>query len=431
MTAPTGFVGLTHLGIVSSIGWASLGGPVVAMDPDPEPVAALREGRLPVHEPSLAELFASSRPAMTFSIDPSSLRECRLVIIAADIPTDDANVSDTSLVLRLVDAVVPHLHDDATLAVMSQVPVGFTRQLAERVTQARPGLRFRLYYWVETLVIGNAVERYVRPERIIIGCADPRVPLTAELAAGLLRFACPILPMSYESAELTKTAINLYLCAGVTYANTLSDLCERVGADWSEVTPALRLDGRIGPAAYIRLGLGIAGGNLERDMITLRSLCRSHDVDALFIDTMLDCNARRPEWVHRALREHLLREVAHPTISVWGLAYKKNTRSTKNSVSRKVIRELDGRAEVRAYDPLVTADDVGASIRLAADRNEALAGADCLLVLTDCDEFAAPAPAALRSMRRRLIIDGVGIVDPSRTDLAGVRLVQMGRPSRG
>jgi UDPglucose 6-dehydrogenase len=135
--------------------------------------------------------------------------------------------------------------------------------------------------------------------------------------------------------------------------------------------------------------------------------------------------------VHRALREHLLDEVDHPTIAVWGLAYKKNTRSTKNSVSVRVIRELDGSANVRAYDPLVTEDDVGAGIRLAPGRDDALAGADCLLVLTDWEEFAVPAPAALRSMRRRLIIDGVGIVDPSRADLAGVRLVQMGRPSRG
>jgi len=431
VTAPTGFVGLTHLGIVSSIGWASLGGPVVAMDLDPEPVDALRAGRLPIHEPSLAELFESSRTGMTFSTHPSSLCECQLVIITTDIPTDEANASDTSVVLRLVDAVVPHLRDGATLAVMSQVPVGFTRQLAERIRKARPGFQFRLHYWVETLVIGNAVERYVHPERIIIGCDDPRAPLTPELAAGLQRFACPILPMSYESAELTKTAINLYLCASVTYANTLSDLCERVGADWSEVVPALRLDHRIGPAAYIRSGLGIAGGNLERDMVTLRHLCRSHDVDAAFIDTMLDCNARRPQWVHRALREHLLDEVDHPTIAVWGLAYKKNTRSTKNSVSVRVIRELDGSANVRAYDPLVTEDDVGVGIRLASGRDDALADADCLLVLTDWEEFAVPAPAALRSMRRRLIIDGVGIVDPSRADLAGVRLVQMGRPSRG
>jgi UDPglucose 6-dehydrogenase len=216
----------------------------------------------------------------------------------------------------------------------------------------------------------------------------------------------------------------------VTYANTLSDLCERLGADWTEMMPALRLDRRIGPAAYIRPGLGIAGGNLERDMVTLRDLCGVHGVDGAFIEALLGYNARRPQWVHRQLEEHLFGEVAHPSVAVWGLAYKKNTRSTKNSMAVRVIRELGDRADVRAYDPVVRAEETDLRVKVAADRDEALAGADCLLVLTDWDEFAVPDPTAVRSMRRPLIIDGVGVVDAARADLRGIRLVQMGRPSR-
>lgn len=432
MTAATGFVGLSHLGIISSIGWASFGGPVIAADLDEGPVEALRRGVLPVHEPSLEDLFGRVRQRMTFSTDFSHLRHCPLVIVARDVPTDEANASDPSVVLRLLDAAVPHLQQDVTLAVMSQVPTGFTRRLAQRIRSERPSLKFGLHYWVETLVFGNAVERYLKPERIIIGCAEPAAPLPPALEAGLRRFACPILPMAYESAELTKTAINLYLCAAVTYANTLSDLCEEVGADWTEMMPALRLDGRIGPAAYIRPGLGIAGGNLERDMVTLRDLCVAHGVDDAFIATMLDYNARRAQWVHRKLAEHLFVHVGHPVVAIWGLAYKKNTRSTRNSMSLRVIRELGDAADLRAYDPVVGAGEADLQrIKLVADRDEALVGADCLLVLTDWDEFAVPDSHALRSMRRPLVIDGVGVVDADRADLSGVRLVQMGRPRRG
>jgi len=428
VTAATGFLGLSHLGIVSSIGWASFGEPVVAVDLDPAPVQALKGGTLPVHEPSLDELLTRARRQLTFSTDPALLADCPLVIVARDVPTDAANASDTSIVLRLVDAVVPHLRPGVTLALMSQVPPGFTRRLAQRIRERRPDLAFRLYYWVETLIFGNAVERYLEPERIILGCADPRAPLPGELEAGLRRFGCPIIPMAYESAELTKTAVNLYLCAAVTYANTLSDLCERVGANWGEMMPALRLDKRIGPAAYIRPGLGIAGGNLERDMVTLRDLCRAKGVDAAFIETLLESNARRPQWVHRKLQEHLFSEVPHPVIAVWGLAYKKNTRSTKNSMALRVIRELGGRADIRAYDPVVGADEIDLAVKVVADRDEALSGADCLLILTDWDEFAVPNPEALRAMRRPLVIDGVGVVDPARADLSGVRFIQMGRP---
>jgi UDPglucose 6-dehydrogenase len=423
----TGFLGLSHLGIVSSIGWASAIGPVIAVDLDPRAVTQLAEGRLPVHEPSLDELFAQARGRMTFTTDPAVLAACPLVIVARDVPTDDHNVSDLSTVLALVDAAVPHLQRDVTLAVMSQVPPGFTRALRARIVARRPDLELRLYYWVETLIFGRAVERYLKPERIILGCLDPGQALPPNLDRALPRFGCPIFPMRYESAELTKTAINLYLCAAVTYANTLSDLCEAVGADWTEMMPALRADQRIGPAAYIRPSLGIAGGNLERDMVTLHQLCARHGVDSGLIETMLAINDRRAGWVERKLGEHVFAAVERPTVAVWGLAYKRGTRSTKNSVALRVVRELRDRCDVRAWDPLVTAADVDVPVKVVADRDEALAGADCLLVLTDWEEFARPSATALATMRRRVIIDGVGIVDAGRLDPGAVHLVAMGR----
>jgi UDPglucose 6-dehydrogenase len=236
--------------------------------------------------------------------------------------------------------------------------------------------------------------------------------------------------MGYESAELAKTAINLYLCAAVTYANTLSNLCEAIHADWWEIMPALRLDARIGPSAYIRPGLGIAGGNLERDLVALRDLCQSKGVDPSFIETIIDSNARRHEWAHARLREQLFGEVSHPVVAVWGLAYKKNTRSMKNSMALRVLRDLVGRAEVRAYDPVVTVADIDAPVKVVGDRDEALVGADCLLIMTDWDEFALLRRNALETMRRRVVIDCVGVVDAALSDLSDVRYLSMGRGGR-
>jgi len=429
VTAPlTAFLGLSHLGIVSSIGWASLGSPVIGVDLEQDPVERLGRGEMPVHEPGLSEAFASARHRMRFTTDPAALAECPLVIVSRDVPTDAANGSDTSAVLRLIDAAIPHLRPGAVLALMSQVPPGFTRSLGARIEARRPGLGIRLHYWVETLVFGNAVQRFLKPERIIVGAADPARPLPAELADGLTRFGCPILPMRYESAELTKTAINLYLFGAVTYANTLADLCEEVGADWSEMAPALRLDRRIGLAAYIRPSLGVAGGNLERDLVTLRELCAAHGVDAAYIETLIQYNRRRYRWVHRQLEQRVLAAAKPPVIAVWGLAYKKDTRSTKNSMSLRVIDDLRGRAEIRAYDPLVGASEINGGATVVPDRETTLAGADCLLILTDWDEFAATPRDAFKAMRRPLVIDCVGVVDPTRTDLDGVEFLSMGRP---
>ena len=424
---PTGFLGMSHLGIISGIGWASLGSSVVAVDLEAEPVDRLRRGELPVHEPSLPELFAASRDRMTFSTDPSALAACDLVVVSRDIPTDSDNGSDPSVVDRLIDAAIPHLRPESTLVLMSQVSPGSTRALAARVKARRPEAGIAVYYWVETLIFGNAVERFLKPERIIVGAEDPARPLPSSLDAGLRRFGCPILPMGYESAELTKTAINLYLFGAVTYANTLADLCEAVGANWSEMVPALRLDRRIGPAAYIRPSLGVAGGNLERDLVTLRGLGSQHGVDVAYVDTLLAHNARRYRWIQRQLDRRVLDRDGRAVVAVWGLAYKKNSRSTKNSVSLRLLGDLAGRATVTAYDPQVTLPAPTPGVATAATALDAARGADALVILTDWDEFAAVDPGAIRAaLRSPVVLDAVGVLDPVRTRDAGLTYVAIG-----
>ena len=431
---PTAFLGLSHLGIVYSVGWASFGQPTVALDRDAATVGRLTAGDPPIQEPGLPELLERARPHLAYSTDFARLGACPLVAVARDVPTDDANRSDLGPVLQLADAAVPHLRDGVTLVVMSQVPPGFTRALGERVRAARPDLCFGLYSWVETLVFGDAVRRCLRPERIIVGAADPAAPMPAVLAEGLAHFDSPILPMTYESAELTKTAINLYLVGSVTYANTLADLCEAVGADWSEMVPALQLDARIGPAAYLRPSLGVAGGNLERDLQTLRALCRERDVDATYLDALIGYNQRRLDWVERRLRDLVLDRLATPTIGIWGLAYKKDTDSTKNSPALRLIERVrEGttgeRVRIRAWDPAVGRGAAPATVEVAEARDDVLDEADCLLIMADWDHFGAADVGAIRArMRRPLVIDSVGVLGSRRRELAeaGVEYVGMG-----
>ena len=431
MAEQTGFVGLSHLGLVSSICWASLGGPVVGVDVDEEAVGRLNRQTFPVHEPGLEERFVRHRRSMTFGTDFTLLEECPLVFIARDVPTDEKNAGDVAVVLDLVDRVVPHLRAGAVLVVMSQVPVGFTRALRERIRGARPDLAFELIYWVETLIFGNAVERCLHPERVILGCLEPKAPLPGVLEAGVRRFDAPVLPMRYESAELAKGAVNILLYASVSCANTLSELCETVGADWSEIVPALRMDKRIGGSAYLRPSLGVAGGNLERDLSSLRALCRENGVDSALLDSLKDYNAGRYEWVLQRLRRLVFEDVAHPTIGIWGLAYKKNTHSTKDSFSLRLIQDLRDRATLRIYDPVVPAVKIEGSDP-APDRvespEEALAGADALVIMTDWDEFAAiDGRKLVDEMRRSVVIDCVGVLEDVCLGVEGVQYVSMGR----
>jgi len=426
--ALTAFLGLSHLGIVTALGWSAHDLPSLGIDPDPGLVAKLNRGELPLSEPGLLELFEQTREMVSFTDDLTELSECAVVIVSLDVPTDADNVSDVEAIKRLIESALPHVRQDVALVVLSQVPPGFTRSLHESIRRIRPDLTFELFYWVETLIFGDAVNRTLHPERFIVGCSDSRQQLPPALEVALRCYACPVLTMSYESAELTKTAINLYLVGAVTYANTMADLCEAIGADWAEMVPALKLDQRIGKAAYLRPGLGVAGGNLERDLMTLRALCRSGDVDATYLDALIDYNTKRFAWVIQKLERWVFTCSSYPTVAIWGLAYKKNTNSTKNSTAVRLIGELQGRASMRAWDPLVpAAADIG-TIEFAESLAAAVRGADCLVIMTDCDEFVNADINRIRTeLSRPVVIDAVGVLEGRRHELAGIEYISMGR----
>ncbi len=243
-----GYAGLTHLGINSAAAAAKMGFQTVAFDPDSTLVGRISQGDLPVVEPNLDALIQNNRMRLDFTSDLGRLEECDVVYISPDVSTDDEGNSNLDDVIALLDMTDPALRSDALTVVLSQVSPGFMRSLGRN-----PG---KTFCQVETLVFGRAVERATQPERFIIGCAESGVPLPKNLTTFLEAFGCPILPMRYESAELAKISINCCLVASVSVANTLAELCEQIGADWSEIAPALKLDKRIGPHSYLSPGLG-------------------------------------------------------------------------------------------------------------------------------------------------------------------------------
>ena len=158
--------------------------------------------------------------------------------------------------------------------------------------------------------------------------------------------------MRYESAELAKISINMFLVASVTTTNTLAEICETIDADWEEIAPALRLDRRIGQYAYLSPGLGLSGGNLERDLNTIIKLGQSHATDTGVVDAWLNNSQYRRDWVLRCVRNNVLKHLETPVICILGLAYKPDTHSVKNSPSIALINQLKIH-EVNAHDPIV------------------------------------------------------------------------------
>jgi len=307
--------------------------------------------------------------------------------------------------------------------VLSQVPPGFTRRLDRRRHDAMNGPA-AIYYQVETLIFGNAVQRALEPERYIVGCSDPAQPLPVPFSAVLKAFGCPILPMRYESAELAKISINCFLVSSVSTTNMLAEVCEKVGADWAEIVPALRLDARIGPKAYLSAGLGIGGGNLGRDLETVRRMAGELGTDTRIIDAWRANSTYCRDWALRQLHRCVLDQRPDASIAMWGLAYKPDTAFTKNSPALALIEALPDR-QVRAYDPAVR---LGRShVVDAADPLSACRNADVLLVMTPWRQFRnVPVDAVATAMRGRTIIDPYDALDRARFISAGFEHHRLG-----
>lgn len=414
-----GYAGMTHLGLLSASAAAAQGFRTVAFDPDAALIGRLQRADLPVTEPDLPELIARHKSSLAFSADVAVLAACDVVYVAVDVPTDDQARSDLTPIRAMVERVQPVLGPSALLVILSQVPPGYTRAL--------PVPADRLYYQVETLVFGRAVERATKPERFIVGCADPRRPIAAALRTFLESFSCPILPMAYESAELAKISINFCLVASIAVANTLAEVCERVGANWSDIVPALKLDKRIGQGAYLSPGLGIAGGNLERDLRTIVQIGEAKKTDIGVVKAWLANSAHRKDWTWQVLREHALAANPGAAIAVLGLAYKENTDSTKNSPSLAFLEHLRGMA-VKVHDPVVSAAvapwTIGASDPLAAAN-----GADVLVIATPWPQYRELRPADLaRVMKGRTVLDPYRVLDGNACAAAGLTYHTLGMP---
>lgn len=416
-----GFAGMTHLGLNSAIAAAARGFETIGFDTNADLVARLQKREWPVVEPDLDKLAREHATRLKFSALDADLAKCDVVYISTDVATDDDGKSDLAPVEALIGRVAPLMNDAAILVVLCQVPPGFTRGIRD-IPPAR------LFYQVETLIFGRAMERAMYPERYIIGAAQPADPLPAPFRSLLEAYGCPILPMRYESAELAKISINFCLVASIGVANTLAEISEAIGADWSEIVPALKLDKRIGQYSYLAPGLGISGGNLERDLRTVLNISGAKGTDGGIIEAWLANSKHRKDWCWRVLQAAVLTKTKSPRIAVLGLAYKENTHSTKNSPSLQLLSHLTAH-NVCVHDPVVDTG-IAAFARRVDSPMDCVKDADVLVIATPWPEYRVLKATNLAgAMRGRVLIDPYRILDANAAAAAGFEYYTLGMPA--
>jgi UDPglucose 6-dehydrogenase len=423
--------GLWHLGTVISACLASAGHVVVGVDADPAVIEGLSGGRPPVFEPELEALVRAglATGALRFTADlADAVKDAEVVWITYDTPVDEDDKADVDHVVDRTVALFPHLRDGALVVISSQLPVGTTRRLEEAFARTASGRVVSFAYSPENLRLGQAIEVFTHPDRVVVGVRSAHA---REQAARLLQpFTGRIEWMSVESAEMTKHALNAFLATSVTFINEIAALCEQVGADATEVERGLKSEARIGPRAYLSPGGAFAGGTLARDVVFLSQLGQAHGVSTHLLSSIKSSNDVHRRWAQQRL-EQLLEGLSQKTVAVWGLTYKPGTDTLRRSSSVELCQWLVERgAIVRAHDPAVRVlpPDLASRMQLAGSAAGALDRASALIVSTPWPEFRQiPAGELTARMARPLVLDANRFTDGTLGRAAGIEYVSVGR----
>ena len=374
MKLSIGFVGLTHLGVNYAIASAMKGFNVVCYDENLDVVSSLKKKKIPFYEKDTEKNLKAKFKQFKFTNKVSDLRNCDLVFISQDVPTDINGKSNLLKIKKSIKEIIKIIKNKCDLIILCQVPPGFTRSIKWPSNN--------LYYQVETLIFSNALERALSPERIIIGKDSSKI--SKKYNFFLKKFKCPILEMNYESAELAKISINIFLISSVTSTNILSEISENIGANWSDVSNALKLDKRIGKYAYLKPGLGISGGNLERDLETFRNLLKFNKVYENYSKNIKEISNHRKDWIYNQFKTITKDFKNLKKIGVLGLAYKENTNSIKNSPSISFIKKisLNNKYTINVFDPKIKKLSEHSNINICKNINDVMKNCEILFLAT-------------------------------------------------
>src|SRR5215472_15814952 len=425
-------VGTGYVGLVTGAVFADLGNEVICIDNQPEKVAELRAGRMPIYEPGLEEMVARNVAdnRLSFSTDlAEGVRRSVIVFITVGTPPKSDGQTDLTAVGEVARGIGEAMERYTVVVNKSTVPVGtgeLVREVIER-HQQRP-VPFDVVSNPEFLREGSAIEDTLRPDRIVIGAPTQRVAMSLlELYAPLER---PIIIVDVPSAEMIKYASNAFLSAKISFINAIANICELAGADVTQVMKGMGLDARIG-AAFLSAGLGYGGSCFPKDTDSLVATAAKLGYDFGLLRSVVDVNrGRAPHFVARI--EKALNPLEDRVVAVLGLAFKPNTDDMREAKSIEVVSGLLARgAIVRAYDPVATANArrvLPETVDYRDSPYDAATGADAVTLVTEWNEFKLLNLERLRSvMRRPLIFDGRNLWEPERMRRLGFEYISIGR----
>jgi len=426
-------VGTGYVGLVAGTCFAETGNDVICVDIDERKIAMLKEGKVPIYEPGLEEMVQRNAEEQRLSFTTelnSAVKRSAIVFIAVGTPQGANGKANLEYVRATAKEIARVMDSRKIIVTKSTVPVGTADQIKQWISE-ETSHPFAVISNPEFLKEGAAIDDFMKPDRVVLGGDDAEaMESVKELYEPFVRTGNPILVMDSRSAEMSKYAANAMLATKISFINEVSRLCEKTGADISEVRRAIGLDRRIG-AHFIFPGVGYGGSCFPKDIRAMISM-GGDAPEMLLLKAVEQVNERQKGILVEKVQRHFGANLSGLTFAVWGLAFKPRTDDMRDAPSITVIEELlKAGARVQAFDPEATEEArkvFGDRIHYTDRNYDALAGASALLILTEWNEFRRPDFRRIKKLLKNpVIFDGRNIYDSADLQKVGFKYYSIGR----
>ncbi len=418
-------VGTGYVGLVTGTCFAETGLDVVCVDIDADKISHLNKGEVPIFEPGLDRLIARNLESkrLSFTTDyRQALAEADAVFIAVGTPPGEDGSADLKYVLEVARQIGQLINEYILIVTKSTVPVGTAEKVRAAVREVldrrKADIPFDVASNPEFLKEGNAVDDFLKPDRIVIGTDSPRAEkIMRRMYNPFLLNGHPLIFMDIPSAEMTKYAANAMLATKISFINDIANLCERTGADVNMVRKGIGSDSRIGNK-FIYAGVGYGGSCFPKDVKALIKTGLEYGYPMRILQSVHEVNEYQKAILVGKINAHFKQSLKGRTLAVWGLSFKPNTNDTREAPALVIISELlKAGCRIKAFDP-VAMDEfktvMGDRIEYTKDRYEALIDADGLVLITEWSEFRIlNYPLLKKLMKEHVVFDGRNIYDPA------------------
>ncbi|MCB2211332.1 UDP-glucose/GDP-mannose dehydrogenase family protein [bacterium] len=427
-------VGTGYVGLVAGACFASTGNHVICVDIDEDKINRLKDGEIPIYEPGLEDLVQEGidkeRLHFTTDID-DAVKSSDVIFIAVGTPPNEDGSADLKHVLTVAESIGKAMTEFKIIVDKSTVPVG-TAGLVSDAIRKHTDSDFTVVSNPEFLKEGDAVNDFLKPERVIIG-ADNDIghEVLNRLYRPFMMKNNRIIHMDVVSAELTKYTANSFLATRISFMNEIARLCEKVGADIDMVRQGIGSDSRIG-SAFLYAGAGYGGSCFPKDVKAILRTAKQYDVDLEIIEATERVNEEQKKLMFSKISKHYEGKLQGKTFAIWGLSFKPRTDDMREAPAIVIINSLlAAGANVKAFDPeamTVARDVFGDSITFCESEYDTVEGADALVLVTEWNDFRTPDHGLLsRKLADKVVFDGRNIWDPKYVQSFGLTYVGIGR----